>query len=415
MRGEKQKARERQMRQTGMGYLRYFTAAVFITVLWPCISGVSEAQEKAARLQATAGVEASYVTNVFNLSSDQQDQLEANSPADQTSGRYKDMDSVSDLIVTPRLRLSSKQPGLGGKELQIKPGIAYNLYMQNAKKSHVELGVGLRQDVGDTGTLGLDVSYSPDVFKKNYLSDATDLTGSVTDAERVYKPAKYDDLSVDLSYRRKLWKAAKVKAGPSSVESVYGEFLVGLQMREFNSDFVNRDEDSVRAGFGATAEFSNNMDLAANYTFEAVEAPAGTEVLILDEPDFGVDFNNDADSLDNNIRTVQGVDRSRNEHTITLKARAKLSKDWTGQARYDYRLQDYKSTERFDSAYNNREDKRHRLGLGLQRELAARWSLALGCEFVKEKTSRGPSANIDPAEPKSYENMILTGALSYRL
>lgn len=375
-----------------------------------------EAKDKAgSKWQATADAELAYATNVYNLSSDQQSQLEANVPADQTSGRFNDMDSVEDFILTPGLKLSGKMPGLGGKEFQIKPGVAYNLYAQNTKKSHFELGLDMRHDLGDSGTLGLDISYAPEVFKKNYLADATDLVGPVADSERVYKPATYDSVGADLSYRHRLWKGGKVETAGTSIESVHGTVIIGFQNREFSAPFKNRDEDSVRAGAGLDMDFSNNLALGVSYMVESVETPAGTEVLILDEADFSFDFNGDSDILDKNLRSVQKVDRSRLEHVVAVKARIKLGKNWTGQARYDYRLQDYSSTERFDSTYANREDVRHRLGLGLQRELTGRLTLGLGWELVQEDTSRGPSPSIDPAEPKSYDAMTFTAGLSYRL
>ena len=40
--------------------------------------------------------------------------------------------------------------------------------------------------------------------------------------------------------------------------------------------------------------------------------------MILDEPDYQIDFNNDRDFADNNRRTEQSVNRSNNSNTLEL-------------------------------------------------------------------------------------------------
>ena len=392
-------------------HLRYFFACLFALGLWAASGGKAFGLDESGwKFQTLGDAELSYETNVFNLSSDQIDRLEAGRPEDEISGRYDDMDSVDDAILTPRLRLEMNGPGLFSRDIQIRPGILYHFYSLNEKKSHLELGLDLEQEVGAHETLGLEISYAPDVFKKNYLSDATDLTGSVSASERVYEPATYDDAVIDLTYRRRLRK----NPSPSAIESVYGEVLLGYQNKEYEDPFENRSEDSIRLGAGLDTEF-NKITLAVSYLFEYVETPGENEVLILDEADFNVDFNSDGDALDTNIRAEQKVDRSRLDHTIAVKASAKLNKDWTGEAKYDLRLQDYKSAEPFDAAYRDREDIRHRIGLGVEREFGRRWSVGLGFVWAHEEADKGDLPNIDPEEPKSYDNITVSAGVSYRL
>lgn len=396
------------------GYLRCFFVFAYALGLWSATVGKAWAQDYGWKLKTTVGAELSYVTNAFNLSTASIDRMEAALPEDQVSGRYKDMDSVEDLILTPRVKFALKGHGLGGRDLQIKPDVTYHLYLQNSKKSYLELEVDFEHEVWTDGVLLLVLGYKPDVHKKNYLANATDLTGGVTADERVYKPATYDDTSVDITYRHRLWKRGKGQAGMKLV-SVFGEVGLGVQNREFADPFENRNEDSVIADAELGFKFDNQVELSVEYVLERVKAPAGSEVLILDEPRFGVDFNSDGDALDNNIRSVQKVDRTYLDHTIGVKARVKITKDWAGEGRYDYRIQDYESTERFDVTHAGREDTRHRFGVGLKRDFAPKWTLGLELELTSEEAGFVGVTNVDPEEVKTYDNTLFAISLSYSL
>jgi opacity protein-like surface antigen len=369
------------------------------------------------KAEAEAGL--TYDSNIYNLSSAQKQRLEDNTAADQTSGRFDDMESADDFLLTPGFNVTVKTKGPGGGDFELRPGVEYLLYAQNTEKNHLDLSLDLTQELGAKGksAVSVEIDFSPNVFKKNYLADAVDLSGdgSITRDERVYEKSTYDDLKVDLTYGRRLMKSSKGKKGPSGIAKVDGEVLIGFQNKEYDGPFELRSEDTIRLGAGVDMEFENKVELDVSYLLELIETPVETEVLLRDEDDFGVDFNGDTDTVDQNVRTVQNVDRSRNEHTFAVKASKRLNKDWVGSARYDLRIQNYKSEERFDVTRLDRQDIRHRLGLGAERELMSNLTLGLSWLWVHEEAGRDGLAAIDEAETKSYDRHILAAVLSYKL
>lgn len=357
--------------------------------------------------------EFSYDSDVFGLSNNQIDRLEDERAEDEISGRFDDMDSVDDFILTPRLRFTAKRPGFRNLDFQIRPSVLYHFYAQNQKKSHLELGLDLQHEVEAHGMLRLDLNYALNVFKKNHLADATDLTGEVTDDERVYEPAIYDDGLVELSYRHRLWKRPKRQESVLGIRRIDGEVEVGYRNRRFEGPFENRDEHALWGGTGLDIKF-RRVDLGVNYLFAHINTPGEGEVLIRNEFDFGVDLNGDGDTIDPNIRTEQKVDRSRLEHTIGIKARVKITPKWSGRVGYDVRLQDFQSEEFFDITRVGRDDIRHRVGLGVQWKFAREWSLKLEGEWIQEKAERGGLPAVGEEEEKEYTKQGASLTLSYR-
>src|SRR3990170_5132604 len=212
-----------------------------------CVSAETAEAAGAWKWKGEAEAGLAYDTNVYSLSSTQKARLKEDRASDQTSGRFNDMESVEDLILTPRFKAAGKTIGLGGRGFEVKPSILYELYAENTKKNHFELGLGLKHELWAEDWLAIEFGYAPDVYKKNYLSDAVDVTNDgVSSSERVYSPATYNDVKVDLVYGRRLWKRGKGPRASGGVERVDGEVLAGIQKSEYDSPFGNRSEDSIR-------------------------------------------------------------------------------------------------------------------------------------------------------------------------
>ncbi|MFQ5442882.1 MAG: hypothetical protein ACE5EB_09215 [Thermodesulfobacteriota bacterium] len=359
-----------------------------------------------------------YNSNVYKLSAAQKARRDANSTASQTSGRFTDMESTDDFIASPEVEFSLKVDGLGGRDLEIKPGVTYNIYAQNQEKNFLELALEIKQDVTKYGVFSVEVGYEPDVFKKNYLSDAIDTSGDglITDDERVYSKGNYDKKSIVASYKHRLWKGPKGIAGSSELEKVYGKVFAGYEKKDYDSPFdATRTTDNFLAGTGIDMEFGGGAELSFKYTFENITADAAAEVLILNEADFGVDFNgiNGIESFD--ARTVQNVDRSHNDHKLKVKGRLKVAPDWYAEAGYELRFQFYKSEERFDVTRVDRTDVRHRVGAGIEGELAKDWSLGVGWDWTHEEAGRDGLAAINQADTKSYDRHVVSAVISYSL
>ncbi len=368
--------------------------------------------------KADAEAEFAYETNVYHLSNSQADRLDANTAADQTSGRFTNMESVGDFIITPEFKAKASVTGMSGRELQVSPWINYVYHMKNTERNHFGLGVDLDQEVTDVDTVSFSFDYAPGVFSKNYLSDAVvTATLVVTDAERRYSAGTHDDTSFEVAWRRRL------DADLANVKKLYGEINAGYSIKRYESPFSHRDEDTYSIGAAVDIELVTGVEVSFSYDFDHVDVPVASEVLIRDEPDFGVSLNDvgsgatttDSDTIDNNVRIVSTVDRSRNEHTFGIKMKKKVNDTWDGYAKYDLRFQNYDSKEPYDITRQDRSDVRHRIGLGAERELADRLSLSVGWLWAYEKAGRDALAAVDPTESKSYSDHTFSALLSYSL
>lgn len=367
------------------------------------------------KVKTDVRTEFTYDSNIYKLSATQTDRYDSNDPDDVTSGRFTDMESTSDLIISPALKIALKGKGLNGLNLSLKPSITYNLYAQNSEKNHADFALDIKQNLGSKSSIGLEFAYAPDVFAKNYLSDAVDgvdVGNDISAAERVYKAAHYDTYSIAATYGKRLWKG-NTGSGALGIKSVDAEFIVGLGSKEHEAPFSNRSEDSILLGADFDMPLDSGVDLTFGYFFEAIDTPVSTEVLIRNENDFGVILNGDADATDTDARTVQTVDRSRNEHTFSVKAASDLGDGWNGYAKYDLRFQNYKSSETYDITRLDRNDVRHRIGLGADKMLTKDLSLGLGWRWTQESAGRDALAGTDKAETKSYSKHELSAVVAY--
>ena len=137
-------------------------------------------------------------------------------------------------------------------------------------------------------------------------------------------------------------------------------------------------------------------------------------MLLRDEADFGEIFNGDGDTIDQNVRIVKNVDRSRTEHAFAIKATKPLENDWDGYARYDLRIQNYNSTERYDITRIDRQDIRHRVSVGLDRAFDKNLTYGVGLSLAHEKSNRDGAAGKGSAESRTYNKVVLSGNISYR-
>ena len=373
----------------------------------------SKAVARGASWKVSATADLKYNTNIFKLSKSQKKVLDANSAAHQTSGRFKDMESTGDFILTPGVKGTLKTDSFNGNTLTITPSARYNLYLQNSEKDYLKFAITARQDLGSNNSVALKGSYAPDIFKKNYLTGTTNPAGPVVPSEKRYSAASYDVYDAGISYRQRLWTGTKA-IGSSELQKVTGELLLGLQNKDFSNGFNSRDEDNIYLGVGADLKFASNYEVALSYLYKVVDTENGAEVLIRDEAPFGVDLNGNLNATDLDVETTQQVDRSHTDHTFGVKVRGVLNPEWNWNASYDIRFQSYDSTETFDITRKDRDDTRHRFGLGAKSEIAPNVNLALDWKYISEEAGRDALKAVDPSESKSYKIMVFAAALTYK-
>jgi len=385
------------------------------------------------KVKTEASMGFSYDTNVFKLTSQQSDRFDKDKSvvpnpvgnpdqkravADQTSGRFNKMDSIDDFIFTPRVKATFSRSGIMGRKLSITPSIEYNKYVQVQEKSYFDFGLGIKQKVGKHSHVGLNFGYAPNIFRKNFLSDAVDTKNppgtinKISSNEKIFSPAHHDDTTAVLSYGRRLWKNHRKQGRGLFPDALSAKVLVGYENRNFDDPFTNRTEDNFLAGLDLGLALHKHTNLTLSYLFKGISTNVDTEVLIRNETNFGVDLNGDGDAMDLRIRTEQNVDRSRDQHTVGIKVSTRLRKGWYAHAKYEARFTSFNSQQPFDVSRLNRNDTRQKAALGLKGEIARRWFLALGWVNEHNHANRSGITVIDKAEVKSYDINVYSAVIS---
>jgi hypothetical protein len=360
----------------------------------------------AARLQA----EVRYDDNPFLLTSGGKRRLEAGSPADAQSGRFRDMESATDLIAIPSLRVGIEGPSLGGRTLDVEAEVAYQANVRNAERRHAEVRFGIAQALPSAGRLRLVADWRPGHFHKNYLADAVDANadGDIGPEERRYASGTSNETDLSLRYRHRLVKSTK-----RDPLGVTGEIDVGYLDRGYDAPFAGRSRSGPGAGAGLAFELGRRWVIGLDYAFASLGGDPAQEVLILNENDFGQDFNGNLSTSDDSARAVVLVDRSRAEHEIGLSLRGDLGKAATLELGYARRLRNFSSSEPFDVVNRDRRDVRSELGVELDLRLASGMHLALGARRAAQGTNRGgdPGAT---GEVEDYTRYVASAGVRYR-
>lgn len=388
--------------------IRISIATLTLTALGSAGAPGQEAKrwKPAARVQA----EVRYDNNPFLLTPGSKNRLESGSSADALSGRFLDMPSATDLIPVPSLRLGIAGPGLGGRTLDIEADVAYEANLRNAQRRHAELGLGIRQSLRRGGRIRLSADWRPSYFHKNYLADAVDLNsdGDIGPEERRYAGGTSNEVDVALSYRHRLVKSTK--RHPLGVTA---DIEVGYLDRSYDAPFAGRS----RSGPGASArlefQLSRRWALGLDYGFASLGGDPAQEVLILNENDFGQDFDGNGSATDDSARAAVLVDRSRVEHELGVSVQGELGKAATIEVGYGRRMRNFSSSERFDVVNRDRRDVRSELAADLDLRLASGVHLVLGARRAAQRTNRAgdPGASGEVAD---YTRYVASAGLRYR-
>ena len=343
-----------------------------------------------------------YDDNPFLLSDRQKTTLETAGTDEQISGRFRDMDSVSDFIFAPKMELAAEGPGIAGRKSFLRAEVGYNRYFRNERRSHVNLDLSAAQAVSKNGRARLKFEFVPSYFQKNYLADATNMTGSVLPSERVYLAGNYNewDLTVDYRYR--------VAGGKTDLIG-----RIGYLRRRYDAPFLGRDRNAPHAGVGFAANLAPRWEIDFDYDFAASDSPRVPEVLILDEPDFGFDFNGNGNTTDLNTRTVQPVDRTFTQQQFRVSSRLGLLEKTELELSYQRRNRHFSSHERFDIAHNGRTENRDTIDLSLVSRLAHGLHFSTGYAYALQNSNRsGDLAFL--GETADYRRNRFHAGLTYR-
>ncbi len=353
--------------------------------------------------------ELAFDSNVWLLDGGQQDRLDRDLPADQGTGRFDDMESVEDVFLTPSFRFEAKGPSPLGRKMGAWIGLEYPFYFQNSRRSHLELGLGAGQAVGENGHLGLSLGFIPEYFRKNYLANAVDADGDgdIDADERRYEDGTYREWEIELEYRHKI-----ADRTPQKRFGLDGAVALGLRDRAFDSPFDGRAEDGIFLKLGLKFAYGKPLRWGLHYKVEAIDSPTEAEVVLINEVALGRNVNGDAFITDD-ARTVTNVDRTRTEHRIGLSFGYDLSPTVELEAGLARLLRDWDSGEPLDFAHTGRQDARDEFALGLRFAAGKGWDGRVGWEWREQHTDR-PDDPGGSGETVDYKRNLFFVSFVYR-
>ncbi len=339
----------------------------------------SEVMEKSGkvkkRFRIDAEVRAEYNDNIFRLDDSKTARMKENDSEDRQSGRFQDMDSIYDYIVSPEMRLNYRSPSPLGGKLQGIFRFRYNLYLLNEKSSHPEGKIELRHTVGKNGRLSLGSEFLFGHFRRNYLCAVNDANGNgnISRDERIYSSAIYDEIDTLLAYQHRLHKRKKNTDHWLQLPGISVQPLIGCRFRRYNDCFENRNRDVLIGGAEVALDLSRRVDLELRYRYEKVFCPGNAETVLIDETPSGMNMDLNGDGLFKEDAPVfTEVDRSRNQHVVRLQATIALAKNWRGFLGYRLRKLRYTSDNPWDIYYGQKET-RQGINVGMRWRFLKDW------------------------------------------
>lgn len=322
-----------------------------------------------------------YSDNVFHLTESQKSAMDENDPGNTSSGRFSDMESISDYSVSPALGMTYDFKGLGGEDLRLSARVRYHLYMENHAKSYPGARIRMKNDIGKKSALLLEGNFLFAFFKKNYLTgyDDENENGDIPRNERIYSPAVYDEYEGILSYAHEFYKNKDNTLSQGDLKPFFG-----YGARSYNSPFHNRSRRIIFGGLALTVEFLNRIDLGVIYRYENVRTPGDDELVLFDETRLENDVNEDGE-IAGNAPLVTRIDRSANRHTLEINPSFNLSKDSRIFLGYEKRRSDYTSDNPLDTDHYNNTSYRQKIKACFQYDVSKTWSTEIEYRQTDDK------------------------------
>jgi hypothetical protein len=361
---------------------------------------------------STLRVEEQANNNVFLLSDALKARLDTLTAPAPPGTHFADMQKVSDFITVVGAGFDIEGPGLFGRTVSIRPTGRYDYYARNPKRGNVELGLAIAQSLWHNGRLHLRGSLVPSYFYRNFLADAQDLNGNGTieSNERIYAAGTYHDHRVFVGYQQRLVRPTRTEPLGVAVE-----LDVGHVVRTYDAPLSYRSYRGPEVDATLAVELSKAVKVDAGYAHAALNSTPDSAVLVLNEPDFNVDFNRNGTTTDVRVRTVQLVDFSRTEQHLNLRLRAELGGDVSARVYYQHRWRTFPSTQPFDVYNNSRRDRRDLVGLELSFRVAPAAHFSVGGDVETQKITRSLlPAQVQAGEITDYTRSRVYAGLRYQ-
>ena len=353
----------------------------------------------------TFGAAVEFDDNPFLFAPGRKDRLAA-PPAGTPASRYANMESATDVLTRLRAELEFRGPGLGGRTMAITPDFGYDHYTSNGERSSWKAGIAVAQSLPRGSRLRVRAEMTPSTFFKNYLSNATDANGdgSIALSERAYAPGSSSERTVSVDYLFRVKKSRK-----TSPTEAFVRVGAGHAAESYDAPFSVRDRAGPFASL-ALALDRGRLELEAGYDFASMGATPGRAVRLLDEPDFGVDFNGNGRTSDMDARAFEMVDYSRTEHGLSLAGQFPMGKRTTLRAEVEHRRRRFSSSQPYDVANNGRTDSRNTVGAGLSVKVRSGLRFLAGVEMRKQSLNKPLDTAGDVSD---YSRLRLTSGFTY--
>lgn len=345
------------MRVPHGGVTTFVCSAVMAAVPLLGAAAQSAPETRPWRLKPAVAVSEEHDNNLYLLAPNQKNRLEA-PPAGSPPTRFAGMAKPSDLLTKIRADLEISGAGFGGRTLSITPALGYDHYASNSDRSSSQLGLTVAQNLGRGSRVRLKADLDPTTFFKNYLSDAvdTDGSGSIAVGERLYAAGSKAQRRIGADYRHRLKNGRK-----ASPTDIFLDLRAGHEAQTYGAPFAVRDRAGPVAGLGLLFD-RGRAELEVDYEFASMQATPGRAVRLLDEPDFGVDFNGNGLNTDLNARAFEMVDYSRTEHGFGVVGRVPVGSRTRVQLSLGHRRRSFGSTQPYDVGNRGRKDARNEVG-----------------------------------------------------
>lgn len=325
-----------------------------------------------------------YEVNTFQLTPGSLKDLARDRAADRAAGRFDDMESADDLVLRVGAGAEWRPEGPAGARWRAGLDPLLRVHMLNPRATYAGIDAHVSRELGKRTTVRLGLTGVPERFRRNSMADADDVDGNgrISDDERRYRPVRTMSAGARLALA---WEFGETPRDEARI-------FVGVAGEGYRAPFADRRTVEPEAGIDATFWGTKTAGTRIGYRIGWRDNRTHREVLLVDEPRFDLDLNGDGDILDEDVRSVQRVDRSTLDQEVALDFVWKAAGETGGRLAFDLRVRKYLSGQRFDRDHKDRWDVRLGGRFALTFTLAADASLDAGVAAELQTRSREGSA-----------------------
>ena len=283
--------------------------------------------------------------------------------------RYYGMEGPGDWGARLTFDLSWRWKHASERAIKIRLRSRQQLWRDNeiANHAHFELASTFNVSKADSLTLGID--YDPQHFRKNYAHEAFP-------GISVFERADVREFGWSLKHERewsRVWK--------TSAEVAWGQ-------RDYAEPFDGRDQQRRSWSANARRRLGKRLAVEVGVAAWRARTPESLELGVV-------------------------KDRSYDDRLASLEVEIKPQHGWRLVPAAQYRVREFVTTVRADTARFGRKDRRWELGLSAGKRIKGGWTLSFDGAWMHNKSGRMVPDN--EVEDVSYRDVVLGVAIGYKM